>query len=1154
MRRSLSILSFFFSVSAAIAQLDTATVSGRVSDATGAVVPNAQILIVNPETNFQNLTKTNNEGEYRVPSLRPGVYRLTVTTGGFKTYVRENIELRVGDNVEVNAVLEVGGTSETVRITATTPQLETETSAGGAVLEGNYIKQLPLYQRNVKATFYLLPDVNVQGLGYAGNLGGFHIAGLRDTNIGYFQDGTYAVANNNGTLFTADPIQSTVEEVKVLSVGLPAEFGHSAGGAMTAVQRTGTNALHGEISEFGRVSAMQHRKFFDLYRFGQIQPGQVASPSELFQQPNATISGPVYLPKVYNGKNKTFFVFAVERLIEKQGKQQAYTVPDAAMLSGDFSFAGKGVTPNQLYDPLSTRQDATGKWLRDPIPGNIIPSSRIDPVAAKFIALNPYAAPNAPGTYSNTGPQNNFQGTYLKKTFWENYTSRIDQQINPAFKLFGNWTYNSRYQRTPNPQISNPIFDSSLVTEQDRQNTATLGTTWIISPSLINETKVGYYRFEATSPSQDYNQNIGQLLGIPNISGALLPGGLPLAVAGPSENVIENFTFRDDMTWIKNKHSFKFGYDLLHERQNQYGLGSSTGTVNNPSGNFSFDSAAGLTGTGTQTVANTGGIGLASFLLGSVSSATFAIPTASWLPRDTIHSFYLQDDWKLLPTLTLNIGVRYMNESPYHTKYNQISQFNPLLTDTLSGAPGQITHPTSGLFSRDNNNFEPRFGLAWQVREKFVIRSSFALSHVDLGLAPTQLDEYSISTTQSQVSGNPMPVFQLSHGPNPIAYPSLRADGTQPYQGANYSSRNTSFTDPNLHNPYTMTWQMDLQYQLLQNWLMNLSYEGSAGVGLIENPQYNALPIGFLSDNPTEFTKFIGNGQIYRPYSSYGTVTLRSNISHSTYHAATVRLNKRLSNGFTLGGFYTFSKSMDGVENSSGYTGNALVSNKLYKARSDFDRTHRFVGNFSYDLPFGAGRSLMNRGGILNGLFGGYTLVWTYSITSGNPVSFAAINSPYNYYPSYVGLGGSTIHPNLVAQPSLRDSWQDLGGDRFNQGNQNSTINNLADFAYPAAYTVGNAGRNIMEVQRQISASISARKEFVLRERLRFQFRFDFQNPFKWYQLGNPNLNVDLKNVVAGTSIPTSANLFGKIPSGNEATTANDGGVPMMNLTLKLVW
>jgi hypothetical protein len=1141
----------------AFSQLDTATVSGRATDTSGALVPNAEVTIINIETNFVSASKTNGEGLYRIPALRPGPYKLTVVASGFKKYVRDGLDLHVGDSLEINAPLEVGGATESIVVTSEGSQLQTETSSSGAVLEGTYLQQLPLYQRYVESAFFLLPNIDIQGFGYAGNLQGFHIDGLQDSKIGYFSDGTYAVANNNGTIYTAQTIQSTVGEVKVLGSVLPAEYGHSGGGALMSVQRTGTNTLHGEISEFGRVSAMQARKYFDLYRFGQQQPGQVATPSELFQQPNATLHGPVYIPHLYNGKNRTFFVFAVERVIEKQAKQQAYTVPDAQMLAGDFSFAGKGVTPNQLYDPLSTAL-VNGQYTRTPITGNIIPASRIDPVAAKFIALMPYALPNAPGTYSNTGPSNNFQGTYLKKYFSENYTGRIDQQFDPSLKVFGNWLYKSIYQRSPNPQLSNPIFDSSLVLEHDYQNTATLGVTKILSPSLIAEGRVGYYRFEAATIGPDTNKGTAALLGIPNVSGALLPGGLPLNVGGPNEQVLENFTVKYDMTWVKNTHSFKFGYDLLHSRQNNYNLG-------NPSGNFVLDTGAGLTGNGATTIANTGfpnpngtTSSLAALMLGSVTSASFSIPTASWLPRDNINSLFFQDDWKVTQKLTLNLGVRWAMESPWHTKYGQFSQFDPNGTDNVAaGGKGLITHPGGNITNREWQAPEPRVGLAWHPMEKMVVRSGFALMHVDLGLAPSQLDEYGISTNQNQASGNPTPLYQLSRGPNPIVFPGLTSLGTQPYTGCTTGTlngvtlptcggRSTTITNPNLKNPYAMTWNLAVQYQLRQNLLVELSYDGSASVGNLETPNMNVLPENYGAGNNTLLAALVGNSQVYRPYTNFGTINYRSNISHSTYHAGTIHAQKRLAGGLTWDSFFTYSKSLDGTG-----VGNVLVASNLYKGPSAFDRRLRYVGNFSYDLPIGKGHMLLNRGGVLNAVLGGYTLVWQYDAYSGNPITWGMTNSPYTYLPGFIGISG---RPNLIGTPSLRSDWQDLGGNRFNQGLQNPSINSLADFAYPAQYTFGNAGKGTFYTQRGIGASFSARKEFALKERLKLQLRFDFQNPFKWYNWGNPNTTVDLKNVVPGTTTQNAANLFGTFASSNEATSVADGGVPMMNATIRVIW
>jgi hypothetical protein len=1158
-------LAVLFSVPA-FCQLETGTFTGRVNDPSGAVVPNATVSVVNRDTNFSSETKTNTDGLYRIPSMQAGNYRMTVAATGFKQSVHDGLELHVAEVQEVNVVVELGVATETVKVTGEVAQLQTETSASGQTLEGAYLEQLPLYQRYVEDVYYLTPNVDMQGIAYGGNLNGFHIDGLSDTKVGFFQDGVYAAASDGGTIYTAQAIQSTVEEVKVMSTILPAEYGHSGGGALVAVQRTGTNTLHGEVSEFGRVSAMQERKYFDEYRFGQRQPGLTNAPSELFQQPNATLSGPVYIPKIHDGRNKTFFLFAVERVIEKQGKQQAYTVPDANEIAGNFSFAGNGgPAANQIFDPLSTAL-VNGKYQRTPLPGNIIPPSRIDPVAAKFFSLTPYAPPNTAGTYSNTGPANNFNGTYLKKYFSENYTGRLDQQFTPTFKMYGNWLYKSIYQRSPNPQISNSLFDSSLVASHDYDNTATLGATKIIAPTLVNEVKLGYNRFidEVTSPDQ--NANTAQLLGIPNVSGAELPGGLPLGVGGPSKNVIENFTFKDDFSWVKNKHSFKFGYDLLHMRQDQWSVGT-------PSGSFSFDGGAGLAGncpannlSGASTCPNTGGIGLASFMLGSVTSYNASIPTASWLPRENIGSVFFQDDWKISPTLTLNIGARWVMEGPWHTKYGQYSVYSATTPDdVVAGDMGATVHPGGNMTNREWQRPEPRVGLAYHPFNKVVIRTGFALMHIDRGLAPSELSEYSIAASENEPNGNPTPLFQLHSGPQPLVFPTLQGNGYEPYVGCTTgtlsgvtfptcSGRSAVDIDPNLRDPYSMTWSFAIQYQLLRNTLVELSYDGSASVGDLESPNINLLPNNYDAGNNTLLAAVAGNGQVYRPSVNFGTVSYMTNISHSSYNSGTVHVQKRLAHGLLYDSFFTYSKSLD----DSGIA-DAYLNPLLYKGPSAFDRRFHYAGNFSYNLPIGKGQKFLNQAGVLDKILGGYNLVWQYDTYSGNPVTPGVTNSPNSGPPGVIaGISG---RPNLIGNPGMANDWQNLGNDRFNQVGLgvNSSVCCLSDFAYPAAYVFGNEGKGVLYVQRTIGASFSLRKEFALKERMKLQIRLDYQNPFKWYTLGNPGTTVDLKNVVSGAAQNSIAselpgNAFGKFSSGNEGTTVADGGVPMMNGTIKLTF
>jgi hypothetical protein len=336
--------------------------------------------------------------------------------------------------------------------------------------------------------------------------------------------------------------------------------------------------------------------------------------------------------------------------------------------------------------------------------------------------------------------------------------------------------------------------------------------------------------------------------------------------------------------------------------------------------------------------------------------------------------------------------------------------------------------------------------------------------------------------------------------------------------------------------------------------MVELSYDGSASVGDIETPNENVLPMNYDAGNISALTTVNGNGQVYRPFVNFGTITYMGNISHSTYHSGTVHVQKRLAHGLLYDSFFTYSKSLDG----SG-VGVTDIASDLYKGPSAFDRRFHYAGNFSYNIPIGKGKKYMNRGGVLDAIFGGYNLVWQYDTYSGNPVTPGYTNSPNNAPPSVIGgIGG---RPNLIGNPGMANDWQDLGNDRFNQVGLgvNSSVCCLSDFAYPAAFAFGNEGKGVLYVQRTIGASFSLRKEFALKDKMRLQIRLDYQNPFKWYTLGNPSTTVDLKNVVSGAALnsiaaETPANGFGKFSAGNEATSVADGGVPMMNGTIKFTF
>ncbi len=1112
------------------AQIGTSTITGRVTDQSAAIIAGVSVTATQAETGFRYTATTNEQGLYRIQSLQPGAYRLEFQSAGFKSVVRDQIDLRTGATLPVDVTLEVGQVTERVEVTGQAQLLETESSATGTVVEGTVLYKLPIYQRWTNSTFQLTPGMTQGGYAWGGSLGGYHVAGQRASSIGYFEDGVNAQDQESGTQNIIS-LQNSLEEVKVLTTALPAEYGHSAGGIMSVVKKTGTNSFHGHAADFGRTRSMTHRRFFDRCRTSQADQGCVPQDS-WFMLPDGAGGGPVVIPHLYNGRNKTFWFIGYQKLIEKKANQFYATTPTPDMKTGDFSFGGLG---NPIYDPATTRRLADGTWSRDPFPNRIIPQNRIDPVAQAILKLDPWNAPSAPGSFDANGPINNLLYNEKSRTFFEDYNGRLDHQFNPDFKIYGSYTYNHRNGIGRPSIIRLQAFDgdNGNYTPYTAQNYS-VGGTYVINPSTINDARVGYFRNRNDKRVPSYGGNWPQTLGIPNVPQDLMPrfNVFGLTVSGPNRRIGETISFRDDLTRISGTHAFKMGYELLRFRLN------STSTTY-PSGNFSFSgTTAGLQSTG-NTAPRTGN-DFAGFLLGYVAQASFESELTSWLPRASVHSFYIQDDWKLTPALTLNLGVRYSNESPFNTKYGKMTNWDPTAADdVVAGARGAFIHTGSALNQRDNNNFQPRIGLAWHPVKKWVFRGGFAANTIDVKFPSDrgQFEEYTALANIQSAPGDPTPVFRVSAGPPSIPY-LIRPNGTSPYRGTNYGSRGAEAWDPNLRNPYVLNWNTSIQYEVASNYLLEFAYQGSSAVGLIERWEYNTFPVDFAANDPALRDRVFAAPQNYRPFSNFGSVRFRSNFGHSTFHSGTVKLEKRYSSGLTFITFYTLSKAITSQDDDNAGGGVAPIQNRgLEKARAGYDRNHRYSGHVTYELPAGYGKRFLNKGGFWNHIFGGYEIAWIQSLESGNPLTFDFSNSPYNYYPTFAG----SRRPNLVGHPQVRDGWRDVGPDRFNTNNENAVIS-IDGFAYPAAFTPGNAGRNIVTGLPLVWSTASAKKTFRFKERFGFQVRLDYNNILKTFNFDAPTTTVDFQN----------PKRFGKISS--DQRTANWGGMPLMNLTAQFSW
>jgi hypothetical protein len=1115
------------------------------------------VTAVQTQTNFTFEASTNNEGIFRIQSLQPGTYRVTFAAAAFKGLVRENIIVRTGDVLPVDATLEVGSTTEQIEVTARSTLLETETSSSSTINEGETLYKLPMYQRYIPDTLNLVPGATTLGYSVGTSISTYSVNGQRATGTAIFEDGVLGQSPVESSGNAILSLQAATEEVRVLTGTLPAEYGHSASGVVDVVKKSGANALHGSVGDYGRTRSMTHRQFFNMYKTSQPQPGAPDGVPAWFQEPDTTVSGPIVIPKLYNGRNKTFFYFGWMKLIEKKSNANTAQTPSAAEKGGDFSFGGLG---NPLYDPLSTRQLAAGTWARDLFPNMQIPLSRFDPVSARIIAINPWQPANLPGSFSSTGPVSNYAWELRSRTFHEYYNGRVDHQVNAKLKAYGSYTYNHQSGHGRPGDIAIPVFDGiqGNLTPWTQQN-ASAGFSYILNSTTFNDARVGYYRNRNDTIVPSYGGNWPSQLGIPNDNPALMPAFAPtgqgsaifsnvysnevdpnylygININGPTRSIATTVSFRDDLSRITGKHAFKMGYEILHFRANYV----QTGT---PSGIFQFtNTTAGLQPNG-QPVPNTGNY-FAGFEVGAVQQATFSEYLTSWLPEESVNSLYFQDDWKFSPNLTLNLGLRWSTESPYETQNGLKSEFSPTTVDPLTGKMGAIIHPTGPLSQRYWKNFQPRFGLAWHFLPKSVLRGGFGFNTVDVRWPNSfeQFDEYQALDVQARAPGDPRPMFQLSQGPQPIVYNTLSND-TALYVGTNYGSRTAAFMDSHLHPGYVMNWNLTIEHQLTTNNMLKLTYQGSASVDLLESWNINAFPTNAFASNFTQQNQVFAAVQNYLPYPQFGSINYMSNSGHATYHSGTAQFQKRASVGLVLDAFYTFSKVIDDCDSDSvTCTGVEPVSGRnLNKGRAGYDRNNRFVASATYQLPVGVGRHFLNHKGIFDYIAGGWSIAWIQTVSSGNPLSFSYAGNPSNEWPTSIGAQLPNIVPGCNTHMNAFGLGNEIGGNRFNQALENPVLN-MNCFAYPAAFTPGNAGRNIVTGAGLLFSQASATKNFKLGERFNLEFRFDFQNPFHNYNFNTPTTQVDFRN----------PQLFGKITADQVSSAL--GGEPLMDLNLRLSW
>ena len=1076
----------------AYAQTGQGTLTGSVTDSSGAVVAGAAVMVRNQNTGFVYNAVTTQEGIYRVPYLNVGIYEVIYEAAGFKKLTRRDIPIRSSEVLGLDVTLEVGNVVESVQVSAGAQLLETETATTGHLVSGRELNTLPTPQMKIESMLWYVSGVTSQS-------GNGHAAGGRSRAFQFSTDGVSGNVPGEGTVATArqlTTVEHDMEEVKILTTALPAEYGHSGGGVMNISYKGGTNQFHG-LAEERYVSKPQiHRYWHDP---------AVVSGVFSFHLMSANISGPIR-------RNKTFFLSGWQRHHERSGNNQNADVPSPAQLGGDFSNPGSSVVADRIYDPDSLVQLPNGSYSRTLFPNNMIPRNRFDPAAVKFLSLNPFRGEgnrNNQTFFDSTGPRQNLSIDTDKNSYRSGFDEKIDHSFSDNHKIFGRYS-NARHRSmsgTWQMQLANRDLDyiGTPIPVDFRQ--VAISDSYVINPTTINEVRLGWNRRKSTRLPESLGQNWAEKFGIPNAPPDTMPifqtstGGqfyfrFP---EGETVDVNESFSIQNNLSLIRGRHTFKTGYELLRTRANNH-------LEARPSGTYL------LGGTEFPFTPGTGNV-FASFLLGGVVRADFTKAFATWLPRWWSNALYFQDDWKATKKLTLNLGVRWQVESGFNTKYGQQSQFDPTATDPLTGLRGALLHPAGPLYGRDANNFQPRLGMAYNFRQDWVLRAGFAVNTLDLWTnGPREnFEEYLATAIIQPPPGNPAIAFKLSQGPPTINF-NVRPDGSVPFVGTNFAGRTASYRDPNMRAPYVMNWNAGIQKQIGRSYLLEVNYQGSSGVGLLNRWDINAIPLD-ISTDPVRLNTIRNAAQNFKPYPQFGNVFLYSNFGHSSFHSGTIKVEKRMSAGITFTSFYTWGKSIDEASDDGAAGGVTYYNRRLEKARSNYDVAHRWVTYAIWELPVGKGkRWLGNSNRVVTTVLGNWQLSAIQSAETGVPMTFSH-NGQLPGNVTNVYLPGA-MRPDMAPGKTYDDiklEWDRKGPCRHTVACALPWAD-INAFAVPASYTPGQAGRNIINGPGMFWHQFAMMKSIPVTERIKGTLRVDVTAPFKYPFFAAPSTAVNMRN------------------------------------------
>jgi hypothetical protein len=1142
------LLCFCLAASTASAQTSFGSIVGTVTDSSGAILSGVQVAFTNLATNTKLTTATNQAGIYEFVNAPPGEYKLEAELSGFKHFVRQPVTVQVQQTYRIDIQMDLGLLTETLEVTAEVPLLQSQTSSLGQVIAGRAVGEMPLNGRNVYNLMELVPSVVPQGTAggtsvgmFSASLNNYQINGAFAGQSAVYLDGQPV---NSGFWNYASfiPTQDSVAEFKVQTNNLGPEWGRFAGGVMNLTTKSGSNDIHGGAYEYLRNKVLNANTFFS-------NAAGIARPPFTQNQFGAYAGAPVFIPHVYNGRNKTFWFLSWEGFRLRYGQTYNDTVPTLAQRQGDFSnLRSSSGAMIPIYDPLSicgqfgnaacaVGSNGQPTYVRQPFPGNVIPQSRISPTAAKLTGFV-WPAPTGPGAaFTNV---NDFTTNASVGGNQNEVVTRIDQNINDKQRFFARYTYWTNLDLPPDPFRNGMCV--AYCTIKFQTSAIDLNYIYAISPTLISDVHATFnrYTYDRTPVLSGFDlTSIGWPASF-NLIPATLRTPPTLVVSGESDDLFSQqgpgsvilsqdntWNFAGDLTKISGRHTLKGGLQFMV-------IGHSYFATNIASGLFSFDAGY----TASSPLSGAGGFSFGSFLLGyptSGSATEPAYPNGQQIYR----AGYFGDTWQATNRLTFNLGLRYELDGPWSERFNRLTFWdltdaNPLAQATGLPLKGQVGFVNSNLRSSRNpwdlntKQFAPRFGVAYRLTNNTVLRGGYGIFWIPelaigSALQPSSDPANSASTTfVSTLNGGITPAGSLGNPfPNGLIQPLNPSVGLDGLNQVILNRGGVTDGTPHVRNGYMQQWNFDIQWQLPAGFFLDVAYAGAKGTHLGYTQVLNQLPNSYLGlgsallqQVPNPFFGLIQSGplssstvaarQLLLRFPQYATVT-ESGTAYATssYQSFQLKLERHFRSGGTLLVAYTAAKLLTDTDTALSQTegptgGVASVQDwnniKGSYSLSSQDVPQRFIVSYVLDLPVGPGKKFLSgTHGLASKLVSGWGVNGITIFQRGFPLKFTTSVNLTN-------SNGGGSRPSVV--PGCTKSIPGAAEQRL------SKWFNTACFVQPAAFSFGDESRTDSKLRMQginsFDFAVFKTTQFGRGEKLGLQFRTEFFNLFNTPQFGPP--------------------------------------------------